>query len=226
MEKYDYYVLLNFRSTKVFSLEEIVEYAIIIINAETLQVERTIHEYVKPSILQFVSAQTNLRSDLDYKETFYHHLDGIVNIMAQFLDKKILMVTLSQDHLSRLLPGQAQIEERIRDLNADHNKFLSSCRQWCNLKNVFQLVSNREIQKQPWEKSELNHLWRCLGLPYDDIYKNCLIEAREAVDIIRILVRKTASERLFPTTSLVQKSAHVAPYLTCLQEHLAYLNRS
>ncbi len=211
---YDYYVILNFRTTKVFTLEEIVESAIVVVDAKTLLIVRTLHEYIKPTILRCLSAETNFRHDLSDAEVhFTDHLYQIRNVIYEFCDKKLLLVTIGQEHLTKMFPGQITIERACRrNAFSAHETFIfQRFQHWCNLKDVFKYVTDRDIPREAWEKNELCHLQRCLGLPYEDVYMSCVIEARTAVAIVKALA-KQLSTGLFITTSIVQEATNCPPY--------------
>jgi len=136
---YDYFLVLDFEATcekhqKIYP-QEIIEFPVLKINANTLTEESVFHQYVQPMVHKelttFCTELTGIIQDTvdgqpDIIETL-HRFDEWMK-KEGLLNKKTLFVTCGDWDLNVMLPGQCQY------FNLTVPNYMKS---WANLKQVF-----------------------------------------------------------------------------------------
>ncbi|XP_052774198.1 ERI1 exoribonuclease 3-like [Mya arenaria] len=143
---YDYFLVLDFEATCEENIkihpQEIIEFPVVKINARTLQVDSTFHQYVQPRVhKQLTPFCTQLTGIIQDMVDGQPHLEDVLLSLDQWmLDNKLLdpevkslFVTCGDWDLKTMLPSQSEY------FNLPVPKYFS---EWLNIKKAFAEVTS------------------------------------------------------------------------------------
>lgn len=213
---YRHYLVLHIRSTKLYSIEEIVQIGAVIVNAGNFELEGAFETLVRPSILSDISPATRQKFGFCYEELdidFTHVLKWLLNDLAWALGGGgggILIVTLGTREMYNLLCGQLAIEQAMGKMTSfPQPERLHMFESYCNLEAVFSQTNHFGATCKSGRRSggdSLAFLYAHFKLEYGEAERaprRAIDRAMALVPIMKLLVQRYLYNRpLFPTSQL------------------------
>lgn len=222
MTPYRYYIVLHLRSTKLFSIEEIVQVGIIVVDAETFGVVFAFESLVKPSLLSDVSSTTRHTLGINYEDLvfdFSHVLEFLLRDLDWAMKEEggALLVTLGNHQLHNLLRGQILIENALGKMDVFYAapERLQLFNAYCNLEDVFYTTNACQLPAKPIRgfQDHLEYLYFYFRLDFKETNRmppRAVDRALALLPIMKILSRRLGRP-LYPTLRLPNLLPLAAP---------------
>jgi hypothetical protein len=203
MSIYKYFAIVHTRTKRIHNIQEIVEFAVLFVNAKTAEPVHSYHSEVKPRLIK----------PRDYRiydeETYPTYAPNFSTVIERFnaecdwlLNEDVLFITIGNQVLHKIVPGQLAIESAHLAGPALHfgpsPHFGPSA--WCNLLWVFERLTRVKLHISD-SNAEIRNMMLHLNLDpmaIEDSEDYC-----KAVGIIlQELLRKTSALSLSHTCSV------------------------
>lgn len=211
-KQFDYYLIFNFQTVKVHTIEEITEIAVLVIDATTFQTAWQYHQLVKPAILKYtLEDKPDLTIHFNEFTRVYSNL--VYELQSKGFWRSGLLVTIGSHAFENILPSQMAIERILWRPSAQDEFNLKFFNRWCDLLQVYLKVTGCSY---PTEDPTI-YLHRVLDIPIKlSGYGSCTGKAVACVRLIEKLVRtmnEQMNDQLFVTTERRQETPVSRPYL-------------
>ena len=170
---FQYYVILDIRTTKVYNVEEIVELGLVITKTDYLGAMYSYNTFVKPTILKRVSTQSQVEH-------------GLIVIS----DKCIM---------ERHFPSQCEISQRLNQNNWPSAKAMQPFQQWCCLRDMYGIVRDIAIDTQGYSVASFNTEYYKTYSGLIKTYPRCVDRANALIPLLK-MYSLILQRDLFPTT--------------------------
>lgn len=206
---YRYYVILHLRSTKVASVEEIVQVGLVVVDAVTFDEVFAFESLVKPSILNTISSTTSRTIGCNVDELYFdfsHVLEFILRDLEWALkDEEALLITLGNRHLQTLFRGQIMIECALGKMGrlCENTEWLEFFTVYCNLEDSFFAKYGIRLPSKPLRgfQDHLEYIYFYLKLNFDEALRAPARSVDRALAIVPLLKCMASKERpLYPNT--------------------------
>ncbi|XP_063871907.1 ERI1 exoribonuclease 3-like isoform X1 [Scylla paramamosain] len=182
VQRYDYFLVLDFEATceneKKMNPQEIIEFPVLKVNAQTYEIEDTFQQFVQPEyhpkLTRFCTELTSItQEDVNSAKIFKEVFEDFRHWMEEKvgLDKRFLFVTCGDWDLKTMLPSQCAL----------HNIPVPPyCKSWLNIKKSY------AIKKGDYVKG-MYPMLDGLNLQYFGIPHRGIDDCKNIVNILRAL---------------------------------------
>jgi hypothetical protein len=139
--EHKYYIILDVKTTRLYNVQEIIDFAAAVVDKRSFRVLRKYYTYVRPLVLNEIARKTKVNYHVELNDcingsTMCEALEQCFEKFAEFIDCS-LIVTMGNYQLGRALPGALLLSEAMSLENREIGPF-DQLKQWCNLIEIFQ----------------------------------------------------------------------------------------
>lgn len=200
---FQFYIILDFRTTKIHNVEEIVELGLVITKTNYLGALYTYSTFVKPTILKRVSNDSQVRHGITYNSQnpdFSKVLDLLtskISFIANILEYSLIVVP-DRCIMESIFPGQCEIIQRLNGLFPP-SKNMDVFQQWCCLRDMYGIVRDMAINTQNYTIETFNKEYYNTYSGLVGIYSRCVDRANALIPLMK-MYSFILQRNLFPTT--------------------------
>lgn len=206
---YQFYVIICFRCTSIYNINEIVEIGIVVTKTDDMTPLYRYSEYVKPSILKRVSWRCSTYENVKYEDLKTNFTDILRDITREqhFIGHALqngLIIIFDEEIMDTIFPSQCSIEQALRRRRFPGKTAMAPFQQWCCLDDMYLIVrdvmENRAALKCFQDK--VTNLTPDIGF---EIATKCVDEALSIIPLINMYI-DVLQRDLFPTKQVARPS--------------------
>jgi hypothetical protein len=207
---FQFYVILELRTTRVYNVEEVVELGIVVTKVDCLSPMYVFNTFVKPTILQRISKTSQLHYGIEPPHVTENDFSKVLTLItsqdplvAHALENGLLIISDKQI-MERDFPGQCEIIQRF-DLPFPSEVEMNPFYQWCCLRDLFGIVRDVALHVQGYSADKFTKEYYKTFGGLVNIYSRCAEKATALIPLLRMYTL-ILERQLFPTTQVIRSS--------------------
>ena len=201
---FQYYIILDIRTTKIYNVEEIIEIGLAITKSDYIGPLYSYNTFVKPCILKRVSSESQLKHGITYDpqaHKFGYILDLLTSkipFIANALENGLIIIA-DKIIMEQYFPGQCELIQSMNDSKFPPVKEMKAFQQWCCIRDMYGVVRDIAISTQNYTVDKFNKEYYKTYSGLVKIYPRCVDKANALIPLLR-MYSLILQRQFFPTT--------------------------